>query len=112
MEIIGACGITCHDCPAYLASQADDAARIAAVAAQWSKEYGEDIKSEDIWCDGCMTAGPRKCAHCGGCDIRACVAGRGFRTCAPCPDFGCSKTEGLFRDVPSARAALERLRPA
>jgi hypothetical protein len=111
-DLIGACGLNCGGCPAYLATQAGDAARVAAVAEQWSKEYGGDIKPEGVWCDGCMTAGPRKCAHCGECEIRACVAGRGFENCAPCPDFGCARVADLFRDVPTAREALEKLRPA
>ena len=110
MEIIAACGLKCHECPAYVATQANDAGRIAEVAAQWSKDFGADIKPENVWCDGCLTAGARKCAHCADCEIRACVVGRGYAHCAACPEFGCAKIESFFKAVPAARATLEALR--
>jgi len=109
-EIVGACGLSCHECPALIATQAGDAARIAAVAAQWTKEYGADVKPEHVWCDGCMTPGARKCAHTAECEIRACVAGRRLANCAPCADYACEKLEGFFKMAPAAKTTLDRLR--
>jgi hypothetical protein len=109
-EIIGACGLACHECPGYLATQANDAARIAAVAKQWSKEFGEEIKPEYVWCDGCLTAGARKCRHTAECEIRACVVGRGVPHCAACADYGCEKVVRFLKQIPEAKERLDRLR--
>jgi len=109
-EIIGACGLVCSECPAYLATQADDAARVAAVAAQWSKDYGGDIKPADVWCDGCMELGARKCGHTKECDVRACVTERRLANCAPCGDYGCAKMTAFVNMAPAAKETLERLR--
>jgi hypothetical protein len=109
-ELLGACGLECGACPAYAATQADDAARVAEIADQWSKEYGADIKPEHVWCDGCMTAGERKCGHTRECEIRACVVGRGLATCAGCDDYGCEKIAGFFEMCPEAKKTLDARR--
>ncbi len=109
-EIIAACGLVCSECPAYLATKANDAARVAEVAAQWSKDYGGDVKPEYVWCDGCMEPGPRKCGHVAECDVRACVVGRGLSSCARCADYGCEKITAFVNAAPAAKETLERLR--
>ena len=52
-KIIGVCGLTCTECPAYQATLKDDDKERKRVAEMWSKEYGAEIKPEDINCDGC-----------------------------------------------------------
>jgi hypothetical protein len=109
-KIIAYCGIVCSDCPAYVATQADDQAALERVAAQWREEFNApDITVESVICDGCLDGG-RKCGHCADCEIRACGVARGVANCAHCPDYVCEKLEGFFGFVPDARAVLDEVR--
>ena len=109
--LIGACGLKCHECSAYKATQADDADAIARTAAEWRKEYGGDFKPEDVWCDGCMSAGDRRCGWARqGCPVRACAVSRGVANCAVCRDYGCEKMMELVGGVPQMQETLEAIR--
>jgi hypothetical protein len=109
-ELWGACGLDCGACPAYVATQASDDEKIAAISRQWSEEYGGDIKPEHVWCDGCIPGGERACAHVAECKIRACAVERGLANCAACADYGCEILAGLHEMAPEARANLEEVR--
>ena len=111
-KLIAACGLTCSECPALLATQANDAAAIAKVASEWSQAYHVEVRPEHVWCDGCMTTGPRKCHHTGECEIRSCVVARGIANCAECADYACATLAEFLAQVPPARATLEALRAA
>lgn len=80
--MIAYCGIICSKCPVYLATQADDDQARAEVAKLWSKQYGMDIKPEDVNCDGCLQKTGRLFSHCRVCDIRACGMEKKISTCA------------------------------
>jgi len=105
------CGLTCTECPAYLATQAGDEAKAKETAALWSQQYGADIGVDDVWCDGCLVEG-RKCAHCGECTIRACGRERGVESCAHCDDYACETLTPLLGMVPAAKATLDGIRAA
>jgi hypothetical protein len=110
-KIIAYCGLVCSDCPAYIATQADDRAALEQVAARWQEEFNTpDLTVESIICDGCLTDEGRKCSHCFECNIRACCMERGVLNCAYCDDYGCEKIEGFFGFVPDARATLDGIR--
>ena len=109
-KIIGVCGITCTDCPAYKATQADDDAERTRVAKMWSKEYGADIKPEGINCDGCTVLDGRHIGHCGQCEIRACGLGRKVPSCAHCAEYACEKLDKFFEMVPQARETLDGIK--
>jgi hypothetical protein len=109
-NIIGACGLKCHECPGYTATQANDAEAVAKVAKEWSEAFHTDVKPEHVWCDGCMTAAPRKCAHTAECEIRSCVIGKGLSNCAACLDYACPTLQGFFAMVPAAKDTLDALR--
>jgi hypothetical protein len=109
-ELLGACGLVCSACPAYVATQANDEEKIAAIAKRWSEEYGHEIKPEYVWCEGCLTDGERKCGHTRECDVRACAVGRGVANCAYCDDYGCEKITAFFKMVPAAKEKLDALR--
>jgi len=109
-EILGACGLDCGACPAYVATRENDAEMIAAIAARWSGEYGHEIKPEYVWCEGCLTEGERKCGHTRECGVRACVVGRGVASCAYCDDYGCDKITKFFEMAPAAKEKLDALR--
>ena len=109
-RIIAVCGLVCSDCPAYVATQADDRAALERVAAEWRQAYNApNITVESVICDGCLDGG-RKCSHCAECNIRACGVAHGVANCAHCPDYGCEKLEGFFGFVPQARATLDEIR--
>jgi hypothetical protein len=109
-RIIAVCGLICTDCPAYVASQADDRAALERVAAEWRQAYNApNITVESVVCDGCLDGG-RKCDHCGECDIRACGVALGVANCAHCSDYGCEKLERFFGFAPQARATLDEIR--
>ena len=111
-KILGACGLDCSECSAYKATQANDAAAIAKVAEEWSKQFNTDVKPEYVWCDGCMTGGSRKCGNCAGCSIRSCVVGRGLADCAGCDDYACDKITEFFKMFPDAKGRLDEVRVA
>ena len=110
-KMIAYCGLVCSDCPAYIATQANDQAALEQVAAQWREEYNApDITVESVICGGCVTDDERKCSHCAVCEIRACGVARGVVNCAYCADYACEKLEDFFGFVPDARAVLDGVR--
>jgi hypothetical protein len=109
--IIAYCGLVCTDCPAYVATQADDRAALERVAAQWREEFdAPTLTVESVVCDGCLTDVGRKCSHCFECEIRACAMPRGVANCAHCEEYACEILEGFFGFVPEARATLNGVR--
>ena len=109
-EMIAYCGLECHECPALLATRADDDAKRAEVAVMWSKEFDADIKAEDINCVGCLSEGEVVFSHCHVCEIRKCGMGKGVANCAYCDDYACDKLTEFFAMVPEAKARLDGLR--
>ena len=104
------CGLDCEKCEAFIATQRNDDALRAAVAAKWAKDYGAPIKPEDIQCTGCRSTGV-KTYYCDQlCELRKCATGRSVATCAECADFACAPLEKLFGAAPQAREALEARR--
>jgi hypothetical protein len=109
-KMIAYCGLVCTDCPAYVATQANDRAALEQVAARWREEYNApDITVESVICDGCLNGG-HKCSHCADCEIRACGVERGVTNCAHCPEYACERLEGFFGFAPDARAVLDEIR--
>ncbi len=105
-KLIGYCGLICTECPAYLATQADDNNLRKQTSEEWSKMYGTDIKPEHINCDGCTTEGV-KFAHCAKCEIRACGIEKGVKNCGHCDDYACEKLIDFFGFVPDAKNVLD-----
>jgi len=112
-RMVAYCGLICTDCPAYIATQADDRAALERVAAEWREEYNApEITVESVICDGCLGDAGRKCSHCFKCEIRACGMARGVSNCAHCPDYACEKLEDFFGLVPDARTTLDEIKQA
>lgn len=110
-KIVAYCGLVCTDCPAFIATQADDRAALERVAAQWREEYNSpEITVDSVICDGCLTDEGRKCGHCAECEIRACGMERGIANCAHCPEYVCEQLEGFFGFVPDARDMLDEIK--
>ena len=110
-RMISYCGLICTDCPAYIATQADDRTALEQVAAQWREEYNAPaLTAESATCDGCTASKGRRCGHWFECDIRVCGMERSVANCAHCTDYACEKLEGFFGFVPDARAVLDEVR--
>jgi len=119
--MVAYCGVTCTDCQAYLATQADDREALEQAAAGW-REYFDtpDITVEDILCDGCLTSDGRLTGYCRQCKIRSCAAARGVINCAHCDEYACEELErflgvcagleGFFGFARKARATLDAIR--
>jgi hypothetical protein len=104
------CGLACDQCPALLATKADDDERRARVARQWSRLFGADIAPQDINCDGCRSRNGRLFSHCHVCEIRACATRRDLVNCGHCPDYPCEKLEFIFQAEPKAKQRLDAVR--
>lgn len=109
-KIIAYCGIICSDCPAYIATQANDWPALERLAAEAREKHNQpDATAEGTMCDGCLS-GPHKCGYCAECAIRACGIERGVANCAHCADYPCEKLLDFFGMVPDARVVLEQVR--
>jgi hypothetical protein len=112
-KMIAYCGLDCTQCPAYIATQADDWEALERTAAMWREQFNEPrITAESVVCDGCKGGG-RLSGYCGMCEILACAKERGLETCAPCADYdGCGKLATFHEHAPDAKATLDGLRAA
>lgn len=51
-KTIAYCGLICSECPAYVATQADDWEALERTAAQWRKQFNEpSITADSVVCD-------------------------------------------------------------
>ncbi len=110
-KMMAFCGLTCSECPTFIATQKDDDRERKKVAKLWSKEYKSEIKPEDINCDGCLTGeGGQVFSHSKVCEIRKCGQEKGIKNCAYCYDFACDKLNDFFKMAPEAKTALAEIR--
>ena len=77
-KVISFCGLTCSECPAFLATHNNDDTVRKSTAEQWSKQYGAEIKPGEINCKGCVSTGNVHFSHCSECEIRACGKEKGL----------------------------------
>lgn len=109
--MIAFCGIKCNECDAYVATQSNDEAKLAEIAADTAKRLGKDIGPSDVQCDGCKATTGRQIGFCSQCQIRACASGKGFETCAECKELEtCEKVEFIHKHNSEAMENLLRLR--
>ena len=112
-KITAVCGLACDECVAFIATQRDDDVMRQKVVEMWSTE-DEQLKIEDVDCDGCMTGGKLH-SYCAVCDVRKCGTEKNVENCGYCEKFTCDRLEKLwkgFRTVSAkeARANLEKIR--
>ncbi len=104
------CGLDCSACPAYIATQNDDMEGLAKVAADWSKQFGMEIPTETVICDGCKADTGRLCGYCSMCAVRGCASGREFVTCAHCDGYVCETLQNCPGYQAQGRENLERIK--
>lgn len=112
-SILAYCGLECSECPAYIATQANDEEGRKRTAEKWSKNLGLAITADDCICDGCLPVdGGRLGGYCGECPMRACNLQKGLAHCAQCEDYPCDNLARFTANSPEAKARLEALRSA
>lgn len=109
-ELIAYCGLDCLQCGALIATRTNDDVKRAEVAALWMKEYGGDIKAEDIYCDGCISVGGQLYQHCAVCEFRKCGVEKGVENCAHCDEYPCTKLADFLAAVPDLKIKLDEIR--
>lgn len=109
-KMIACCGLVCSECDAFVATMNDDDTKRAEVAETWSKQFGVDMKPEDINCDGCLSDSDRHIGHCAVCEIRKCARDKHLLNCASCEDYACDKLTEFFKAVPHAKENLDAIR--
>jgi hypothetical protein len=109
-KMISFCGLTCTDCPAFIATQKNDDDERKRVAEMWSKEFKTSLKSEDINCDGCLVDSEELFGYCKVCEIRKCGKEKKVKNCAYCEDYACDKLTKFFDMAPQAKTTLDGLR--
>lgn len=119
--MIAYCGLTCDDCPAYRATQAEDDDMLDRVLVQWREAFdAPHLTVTDIVCDGCLPTDGRLCGYCRHCRIRTCAMGRNIPNCGHCDEYACDdlehllaicdQQEGLFHYARGARRTLQAVR--
>ena len=109
-EMIAYCGLSCHECPTFIATQNNNDDKRKEVAEQWSKQYHTDLKPEDIICDGCLSESGTLFKHCQVCEIRKCCIEKNVITCAHCDNFICAKLDNFFNLAPECKDLLKEIK--
>ncbi len=108
-ENLGACGLVCLECGAYIAYKTNNQELRKKVSEKWSRIYNHLINENDINCVGCMKEG-LKFPHCSECNIRKCVNEHKINHCAECNDFVCKEIENFMNLDPQINDHLIELR--
>jgi hypothetical protein len=108
--MIAFCGIDCSECKALIATQKDDDTMRKAVAEEWSKEFGHEIKPEEINCDGCSNREGKHINYCDVCEIRKCGIKKGVINCAYCAEYKCDNLAKFHEQAPNAKNRLDEIR--
>jgi len=109
-KMIAYCGISCSDCPTFIATQKNDDKMREETAKKWSEMFHSDIKPADINCDGCTSNSTKLFNYCGKCDIRKCAKEKGVKNCAYCADYPCEKLTAFLKNAPEAKVVLDDIR--
>ena len=105
-QITAYCGLVCTECPAVIATLANDTEKLASLSLEW---YGQEGDPAFCKCNGCTQQG-RKNNFCLECVVRLCAIERGVVNCAHCTNYGCDTLTSLFQHIPQAKENLERIR--
>lgn len=109
-KMIAFCGLVCTECPAFLATMNDSDEERKKTAETWSKQFGFDLKPEDINCRGCLEVGEDIFGHCKVCEIRKCGQEKELENCAHCDEYGCDKLANFIAAIPHAKDNLDKIR--
>jgi len=108
-NLVACLGLDCSRCDAFIATKANDDGKRTEVAKKWSEQFGTDMKTEEINCNGCCSE-KQKVSYCNVCEIRKCCVEKELENCAGCDIYVCDKLENFFKNAPDARTELDKLR--
>jgi hypothetical protein len=113
--MIAYCGLSCDNCPLYLATvEKDEFIKITmrqSIAEECSKYYGLNLQPDEINdCDGCRSESERIFSGCLNCEIRKCAILKNIESCAFCKDYACERLKEHFLLDPGAQSRLEEIR--
>ena len=108
-SLIAACGIDCKICPAFIATQKNDAEEKKKTAMLWSTE-SMVFEPEDIHCQGCGSLSGKIMDFCRVCEVRRCSMAQNLRNCAGREGYPCDKLNRVWERSPEAKALLDSLR--
>lgn len=106
-RMISYCGLTCTDCDAYKATQAEDMEALERMAKEATEQLGEEMTVADAMCDGCVSTTGRRIAYCHECAIRLCGVQKHIENCAHCDDYACEKIDGFSKSGSPQRRTLD-----
>jgi hypothetical protein len=116
MANIAYCGLDCEECPTFIATKNGDRELQEKTAREWSQHYAQftgrnDLRAEEMVCDGCRAADGRIFLGCRVCPMRLCAREHKFSSCAECGTFeSCEPLNGFFTQAADAKARLEAMR--
>ena len=88
--LLAYCGIDCHRCPCYTATQTNDTQKHMQLLETWPTK-NQTITPQDLVCDGCH--GPRVSRDCQNCWIKKCATQRNHENCSHCTQFPCQRLQ-------------------
>ena len=108
-QLLAYCGLDCGQCQAYIATQANDIAKLTTLAGEW---FDGSSDHTIILCDGCQPihSESRIMKWCSECPTRACAISRDLENCAYCDDYGCEKLLMVFSQSQEAKSNLDHIR--
>jgi len=110
-KMIASCGIVCSECGAFIATKTGDEKLREKTAKEWSNMFNADIKTEDVYCDGCLQNEGYLFSHCHECEIRKCCQKKQIENCAYCRDYPCESLSDFFKYLPpTAKNILDDIR--
>jgi len=106
------CGLYCGVCAVLYATRDDNSKFKEALANLYRGKIpnSEDLKADDIQCEGCLSDNPF--GFCRDCGIKNCCRTKGYAGCHECDDFPCSMIDNfpmpvgkkvILRSVPYRR---------
>jgi hypothetical protein len=102
---IAYCGLNCEACSFRVASLEKDASHLDNLPARYERLKPARIEDMEL-CLGC-----RHDTEPGPCHMRECAKGRGYSTCAECPEMPCEKLMAFCGDgAPHHGAVVENLK--
>ena len=109
-KLIACCGLNCESCEARIATIQNSDELRKVTAEKWQKMFNApSISIETINCTGCRAEGV-KFAHCSECQVRNCVAAKGFETCGDCGEMAtCEIVANIHKFAPEAITNLKRM---
>lgn len=106
-QLIACCGLDCESCDARIATITNNNELREKTAQKWSALNNAPIMAEMINCMGCRVDGAKTIFCSDMCEIRKCVAEKGFNTCGDCEEIdNCRIVGAIFQNAPGAKENL------